>query len=484
MFLTIISSFGFSNLSYGQGTGTAGGVNVDGTWYLGEGLKDGDYFEYSLCEIDLNDCAPIKLKMWIKGTIPYETESLWDAKVVIIDGNKIIKGSMGLGKTSPEPITFDDDLFHYAIAFKSSLAWLGAFATGSEGDRIHGPQDFKAPAWGKIGAIGGAQLIPIRAETITIPAGTVDTIVVGWYSGDWNEIWIVDDFPYPVKALTYTWITTGVPPIMHTYTMLDYQENVMDDPFKDVVETIPKEVLLGCPTKFYEYTSGRVSTNTNTMTIQYNYAPEFPIEGCNIDWKINFLNKYNDVEFIDQVHYDLWVVDENGNRLRSYAEDIGRTEMFNGFGQVHLLLPVEENAGLVRYAIFVHGTGPEYQVPDPKMGGYAIVEIEIDDNPLFQGSNGDVVLSPEIPNWIKNNAGWWADGSIDDNSFVQGIQFLIKEGIMQIPPTSQGSGSGTNEIPSWIKNNAGWWADGSIDDDSFVGGIQYLIEEGIMSISS
>ncbi|MEK0321064.1 MAG: peptidase, partial [Nitrosopumilus sp.] len=90
----------------------------------------------------------------------------------------------------------------------------------------------------------------------------------------------------------------------------------------------------------------------------------------------------------------------------------------------------------------------------------------------------------EIPSWIKNNAGWWADGSIDDTSFVQGIQFLIQEGIMQIPPTTQGSGSGSNEIPSWIKNNAGWWADGSIDDDSFIGGIQFLIEEGIMSISS
>jgi hypothetical protein len=39
------------------------------------------------------------------------------------------------------------------------------------------------------------------------------------------------------------------------------------------------------------------------------------------------------------------------------------------------------------------------------------------------------------------------------------------------------------EIPNWIKTNAGWWADGSIDDDSFVGGIQYLIENGIMSVS-
>ncbi|MFB5612180.1 MAG: peptidase, partial [Nitrosarchaeum sp.] len=76
----------------------------------------------------------------------------------------------------------------------------------------------------------------------------------------------------------------------------------------------------------------------------------------------------------------------------------------------------------------------------------------------------------------------WADGSIDDASFVQGIQFLIKEGIMKIPPTSQGTGTATNQIPSWIKNNAGWWADGSIDDASFVQGIQFLIKEGIMKI--
>ena len=38
--------------------------------------------------------------------------------------------------------------------------------------------------------------------------------------------------------------------------------------------------------------------------------------------------------------------------------------------------------------------------------------------------------SGKIPDWIKNNAGWWADGQIDDNSFVQGIQFLIKEGVI------------------------------------------------------
>ena len=35
-----------------------------------------------------------------------------------------------------------------------------------------------------------------------------------------------------------------------------------------------------------------------------------------------------------------------------------------------------------------------------------------------------------IPDWIKNNAGWWADGLIDDGSFVSGIQWLISNGII------------------------------------------------------
>src|SRR3989338_4192180 len=35
-----------------------------------------------------------------------------------------------------------------------------------------------------------------------------------------------------------------------------------------------------------------------------------------------------------------------------------------------------------------------------------------------------------IPQWIKNNAGWWADGSIDDTDFVQGIEYLVNHRII------------------------------------------------------
>ena len=87
-----------------------------------------------------------------------------------------------------------------------------------------------------------------------------------------------------------------------------------------------------------------------------------------------------------------------------------------------------------------------------------------------------------IPGWIKTTAGWWANDDIDDKSFVAGIQYLIKEGIIQISPTIQNSSGSTNEIPAWIKSNAGWWANDDLDDKSFVGGIEFLIKVGIIKI--
>ena len=83
---------------------------------------------------------------------------------------------------------------------------------------------------------------------------------------------------------------------------------------------------------------------------------------------------------------------------------------------------------------------------------------------FFDLTGGSSKPIQTIPSWIKNNAGWWKDGSIGDSDFVQGIQLLITNSIMKIPSTVPGVGSGSNEIPSWIKNNAGWWKDGSIGD--------------------
>ena len=110
--------------------------------------------------------------------------------------------------------------------------------------------------------------------------------------------------------------------------------------------------------------------------------------------------------------------------------------------------------------------------------GSSKVTVEQISFTINSGESGSLekmaVKDTAIPEWVRNNAGWWSEGAIDDGSFVQGIQFLINEGLMVIPATEQGASSQGNAIPDWIKNNAGWWSEGAIDDGSFVSGNSVL----------
>ncbi|MBP0133720.1 MAG: peptidase [Nitrosarchaeum sp.] len=102
---------------------------------------------------------------------------------------------------------------------------------------------------------------------------------------------------------------------------------------------------------------------------------------------------------------------------------------------------------------------------------------------LLVGSIAPFVNAEGAPAWVKNNAGWWADGTISESEFIQGIQFLIKDGIIVIPPTTV-SAEKSQSVPAWVKNNAGWWADGTITDTQFINGIQHLIKTGVISLPS
>ena len=144
--------------------------------------------------------------------------------------------------------------------------------------------------------------------------------------------------------------------------------------------------------------------------------------------------------------------------------------------------------------ITIHETGgiTYILIPSSHCRAIQIMQIEAGTSVTAHLDTGSgltalVLETASIPSWVKNNAGWWADGTIDDASFVTAIGYLIGNGIIQIPPASQDAGNegGTANtvIPSWIKTNAGWWADGTIDDALFVIGIQYMITNGIIVLS-
>ncbi len=96
----------------------------------------------------------------------------------------------------------------------------------------------------------------------------------------------------------------------------------------------------------------------------------------------------------------------------------------------------------------------------------------------------------EVPPWIKNNAAWWSEGQISEAEFLAGIAYLISSGIITVPDDpapggGPGDAAGAQEegVPEWVKNNAAWWADDLISDDDFLNGIQYLVGTGLITVS-
>ena len=467
---------------------SAGGVNLDGDWYVGESLEIGDYFSYEICHTDYKDCTDFVMSMWVSDKRTFGTEEKFIIQVMVEDGNKIIKGEMHVGDVAPEPTGGSDNISPYRGAYKSSIAWLSAYATkeivNTAGDVLtgKGPKEFSAASWGKIANIGGEQILPTAIETITTPADTFDTVLIQWKTGGVkSQVWVVDEFPFPVKAKTHVHVSSGVPPVEYEFELLDYDYYVTSNPFAEIQSTESQQAAIGCPTD-YDKVSINETTNSYSVIIDLKYGPPSPLPGCDMEWFINFMRTVNPTEFVNEVHYDIWIVDENGDLIRSIAQDEGRQKLFTTSGQVYRTTVVDEDPGTAKFVIMVYGMGPEMVIPSGDDTGYIMFDVNIaGEKPEIVQTFGDNEI--KIPDWVKNNAGWWYDGQIDDAAFVTSIQYLINSGIMEIPETAQGTSSGGNSIPGWIKNNAGWWYDGQIDDKAFVTGIQWLISNGIMKIS-
>ena len=88
-----------------------------------------------------------------------------------------------------------------------------------------------------------------------------------------------------------------------------------------------------------------------------------------------------------------------------------------------------------------------------------------------------------LPFWIKELAKMWINQPlVTDKDFVRAIEYLIQVEIIKIPYTEPG-GETISSIPEWIKNNAGWWIEGKISDTEFVLALQYLVKTGIITVN-
>ncbi len=93
-----------------------------------------------------------------------------------------------------------------------------------------------------------------------------------------------------------------------------------------------------------------------------------------------------------------------------------------------------------------------------------------------------------IPSWIKQSADWWSQGIVSDREFATSLGFLVKEKIIKVNDVeinSEGSVAISDgvSIPEWIRTNAQWWVVGSISDEDFKQGIQFMIKEKLIDFA-
>jgi len=78
-------------------------------------------------------------------------------------------------------------------------------------------------------------------------------------------------------------------------------------------------------------------------------------------------------------------------------------------------------------------------------------------------------------------AGAWCDDITTDTEYVNAIEFQINAGTILLLATVSGPDT-SQPIPTWIKDNACLWSDNLISDYEYLDGIYWLIENGIVQL--
>lgn len=455
------------------------------TWYVGQGLKPGDYYRYSIADVFYHNLAPFEMDFWVQN----QTSNGFNLQMVVHDGSIVQKGVVKIGNVTPDPTYSDSNLADYVNVYRLTLTWLDSFAIKTA------PVDILSPVWGQTGIYGEVSIGSIGMQNVTVPAGTFRASTLHFHdSGVDSYLWVDPSSAYPIKAKVYAIKTSGAPTVGYEYSLLERGNSAQPPSFLNVQTTNPLGGSTQCPAP--DLASDSIhdiqSTDSGTVAVEYFYSPSVPHQGCPMDWRLTFEPVYSSTQRISDVHYDIYTVDDQGHELSSLAQSIGRTDIYSAVGDDEQIFIEKQPPALAHYVLYVAGIGPESGVTDVSQAG--MVKIDVKVAPPFGSSSSTnassgIVNSTSnaqnivIPSWIKNNAKWWSQGQVDDSQFEKGIQYLIQNGIMKVPQTSV-STSASQGIPTWVKNNASWWANGQISDAEFVKGIQYMITNGMISLTS
>jgi hypothetical protein len=267
-------------------------AQADDTWYVGEGAKQDMYVKYRIQEYDTNNGQPYEMTIYFQE----QQDGDWIAPTFVVDQGRVIKGTLKLGNNLA-PLSGGADvpqeMSDYIGGYRGSLQWLEAFTPQES------PKSLTQTSWGKIACIGCEDMKPQGPATVTVPAGTYETTQVGWHRGQTDsKLWILNGFPYPVKAETYVDVTTGTPPIQFKFELLETGTGQPVAP-EDVVE-VPQPPLSR-------------DTGRGGYEVHLDWDPASIEPGQEVTFGLSF---FDSTGFpVDNVNYDFMITDTNGETV-------------------------------------------------------------------------------------------------------------------------------------------------------------------------
>jgi len=537
------------------------------TWYLGEGIDEGDFFSYSVCHLDYKDCLPFEIHLLVIE----KHDSFLEVNFTIIEN----------GVSYDETISIDTETWKFAQYSETIKLYVEIFEEGitswSNIANHENPKTFDE-VWFKTSNIGGKDVRPNSLDSMEIDGIVFDTANLRWSGSTDGNLLIADEFPFPINSELSVSVNVGNKPKIYSFNLL----TTVPTKTQVNVNTNTDESSLPDITKCYPNVKSKNDSTITTDKEHYNFDETITITYTgNV---VQILNPENDLILINQAYgsstfhitESFWklegvytIVVSNGNV--SYEKTFLVTKSGNEYNSISLQLDkttYTQGERIVVTGKLCNVISAEYvilQILDPHTTPINLDQFLSDDNVfhkeyITEGSLwksegeytvkgtylqdhfeikftfitdsketetakptldfvdtkkdpqyyidrynkepsykkwfdknypdytieeavGYELVREKVPLWIKDNAKLWADSQIDDNSFKEGIQHMIKEDIITIDNLPETSSVSESKIPDWIKQNAKWWADGSLSEEDFLNGIEYLVGKRIIQVS-
>jgi len=230
------------------------------------------------------------------------------------------------------------------------------------------------------------------------------------------------DFPLEIEemVLSYDSSTTLTPQALGLYDNFDYPLTINDKGF-----------VIGAFSNTLE--TQIIKTNTPT-TIKLVFFETTNIQHLSLYLNLRDANSeihQSDTQILYNDGQPLQIIDPNG-----FFTDVSVTINDIGESKKQAVLEFTFAKEMDTSHIIVRAWDPNFNSLDTHLlDAIEVISDDLVESPVstYEEPVIEEMESQSIPKWIKSNAEWWSEQQISDSDFVSGIEYLIKNGIINVP---------------------------------------------------